>query len=493
MFGTLKRFLKDRRGNFALVSVFAFPVIFAGVAISVDLSNGLRLRTDLQNANDTAALFSARYYQVEKKVPTTEQVAAFINANLEQEATNVKLVHDKKKGEFTVTSQTTAKPYLMNFFGNRNEDYKALSVATLGVDGILEFALALDTTWSMNFENRMPGLKAAANTFVGMLMDVKDQGANVRGSIVPFARYVNVGTSRRKEPWMDVPDDIDTRKTEEICNTNTPVIGWTNCKKVCWPAKTINHPGSPKSCWNEDGQQVCSGPWPAWTENISAGCSDQCSPVYGTPVKTCETKTTGRLITWHGCVGSRDYPWNVTDDFSGKKFPGLLDIQCARELQPLTDNRTVLLNKIASLTPAENTYIPEGIMWGIRTLTAEKPFTEGSGTANEGKSQVHETRKALILMTDGMNTIQASGKWHNDTGDATTPNKLTLEACQEAKDLGMEVYTVTFGDQVPTQVRNMLDKCATDKEMNFHASDNEELMESFRDIADNLLSVRLSQ
>jgi hypothetical protein len=262
---------------------------------------------------------------------------------------------------------------------------------------------------------------------------------------------------------------------------------------VCWPAQTINHPAKPRSCWTEDGQQVCSGPHAAWTEYKSAGCRTQCDRWNTTTVQECKTNQTGgELRVWKGCVGSRDAPFNARDDFGGRKFPGLMNVDCAQEVLPLTDNRQALLNKINGLWPGDSTYIPEGIMWGARMLTATQPFTEAAGPSSN-QSQVHLNRKALIIMTDGMNTIQASGKWHNDTGNSSVPDALTLKACDEAKANGLEVYTVTFGNQVPVAVRDMLDKCASKKDYNFHASSNQALVNAFKDIADQLLSIRLTQ
>jgi Flp pilus assembly protein TadG len=491
----LKSFAKDRSGNFTMVAAISIPTLFAAVAMAVDITNVVRMGTELQDANDTAVLYAARHFQTEDKLPTNGQAEKFIEANYEGDATNVMLSFDKKTNEFTLTSEASFKPYIMGMFNRGTETSYALSKATLGVSGILEFALALDTTESMKYEGRMDGLKAAARNFVTMLYDVKDQGGDVRGAIVPFSRYVNVGVSRRKESWMDVPADIDTRKTERQCTTNTPTIGWTNCRTVTWPAQTINHPAKPSSCWMNDGVRVCNSGSAAWTEYKPAGSTQKCDPIYGTSVTTCNNVTTGRLITWHGCVGSRDYPYNVTDVFQGRKFPGLLDVTCADELMTLSDNRSMLLSKINNLTPADNTYIPEGVMWGMRTLTAWAPFTDGRGPSSRNEnseSATHEIRKALIIMTDGANTLSTQGAWHTG-GDVALSDKYMLEACEEAKSQNLEVYTIAFGSSMTASIKALLDVCATDPEMSFVATDATALNEAFKDIADQLLAIRLTE
>jgi predicted Fe-Mo cluster-binding NifX family protein len=333
---------------------------------------------------------------------------------------------------------------------------------------------------------------------------VKDRGADVKGAIVPFSRYVNVGVSRRNETWMDVPADVDTRKTVEKEKKEKPITGWKDCQTITYPAYTINHPG--KNAWteNRDGVIINHPAVPGWTENVPAGSWQDCKPIYG-PEKTVKwTETTGKLITWNGCVGSREYPYNLQEDYGTRKFPGLMDVKCADELQPLTEIRGQLVSTIAKLKPYDNTYIPDGIMWGIRMLTNSAPFTEAKAS-NPSVSAVTKDRKALILMTDGDNTLSPNaankaGKnnmspnsaWHEGS-DVVLANQYTIAACNEAKAKGLEVYTIAFGTSVSPDVKNLLDQCASKAEYSFEASNATALNTAFKDIADQLLSVRLSQ
>jgi Flp pilus assembly protein TadG len=490
----INRFLADKRGSFPIMAVIAFPVIFGGVALSVDLMNNLRMRTELQNASDTAVLYTTRFYQEKKALPTTLQVEKFIKANFNGPVQNVKISFDTVKSEMKLTSESAQTPYMMNYFGNHNSVLKAEARATLGVSGILEFALALDTTKSMNEEGRIGGLKTAANSFVNMMMDVKDRGADVRGGIVPFERYVNVGVGYRTAPWMQVPTEYDNRTYKQSCSK--PQISCNKTEQVCTPAQTINHPAQGGSCWYEDGIKKCWAGSAAWVENVAAKCKNKCTePVYGAEV--CTTKQTGGdNWTWKGCVLSRMNGWNVKEQFGGNKFTGILDGEswksCATPLQALTGTRSVLLGSISALTPSGDTYLPEGVMWGTRVLTMSEPFTE----SNDIVSGL-ETRKALILMTDGMNSLRSNQwGWHDalsNMEDSSEPDGVTLAACNEAKAKNIEVYTVSFGSAVPNKVKTMLDSCASKPEFNFHASNNADLLAAFRGIGDKLLSVRLSQ
>ena len=482
----IKKIVCDKRGNFAMMTVIAFPMLFAGVAFAIDISNNLRLKTDLQNANDTAVLYATRVYQETKIVPTQTQIQAFVQGNLVRgTVANVNVAFDATANVMTLTSESTSKPLLMNYFGNNVTKVGVLSKAKLGVSGILEFALALDTTWSMNDDGRIGGLKTAATSFVNMMMDVKDRGATVRGGIVPFERYVNVGLSNRNQSWMTVPAAYDDRKYTQECK-----IDETRCQK--WGKKTNNYPAQPGSCWYEDGVQKCWQGSAAWSETVNV-CTKG-------PSVCKQVGAGGAQYSWKGCVLSRMNGWNIKEEFGGQKFTGILDgtdsngypwKSCATEILPLTDSRTALLNSVNNLTPSGDTYIPEGIMWGTRLLTSGLPFTEASDDSVTAK------RRALVIMTDGQNSVLANQwGWHDNLPDPTNmtvPNNVTLQACNEAKSKGIEVYTVAFGSAVPTVIKNLLKQCASKPEFNSSASNNSELLAVFKDIGDNLLGVRLTQ
>jgi hypothetical protein len=104
-------------------------------------------------------------------------------------------------------------------------------------------------------------------------------------------------------------------------------------------------------------------------------------------------------------------------------------------------------------------------------------------------------------MTDGTNTLSpeqidtapSANKIVHTGNDRKLANTYTAEACVQAKAAGLEVYTISFGNDVPNNIRDLLETCASKPQLYFHASNSAALTAAFNDIADELLSIRLTQ
>lgn len=139
--------------------------------------------------------------------------------------------------------------------------------------------------------------------------------------------------------------------------------------------------------------------------------------------------------------------------------------------QPLTDDRDVIIAAIRAQTAlgsASGTVISEGIKWARHVLTPEPPFTEASDR--------DDMRKIMILLTDGDTEDGKCGGsyavsytpndyWtnayygmldmnsHCENGGAL--NNAMLQEAQKAKDAGIEIFSVRFGDSDATDVALM--------------------------------------
>jgi hypothetical protein len=161
-----------------------------------------------------------------------------------------------------------------------------------------------------------------------------------------------------------------------------------------------------------------------------------------------------------------------------------MNISCGEEIQELTSDMTAVRSKIDSLTAYGKTYLPSDLMWGWRAVHPEQPLIEASSVAKQDKTTV------LIFMTDGANTRSQNGEYHNGR-DIDDANDLSKELCDGINADSIDIYTVAYDfDAADTLL--MLEKCATKKSMFYKADDSDSLIAAFKEIGENLFSLRLS-
>ena len=196
-----------------------------------------------------------------------------------------------------------------------------------------------------------------------------------------------------------------------------------------------------------------------------------------------------KSTSFKGCVGSRNYPANTTDfDYNVNPVPAVLGAPCPNDLLALTDNRTTIENAIDAMKGSGWTYIPAGLAWGWRVISAEAPFTEGV-TAAELKDK--NGFKAIILMTDGENTKSPDYPTHNKS-DIINANKITDELCDAIKKENIIVYTIAFAVTDNT-IKALLEDCGSTPSHYFEPNTTGELSAAFESIAGSLRTIALTQ
>ena len=462
-----KTFIRDSRANTAIVfALSAIPmVIIAGGVI--DLVSAHSTKSKLQKAVDSAALAAAAAAQISdseaKAVGLKAFALNFAGNGAEQYVTSPDVT---VTDEQVVATATTHRPTtFLKMIGINTMDVFVKAVAKRGSGGALEIALVLDNTKSMDHDNKIDDLKTAASELVSTLSS-KTKKNNPKIALVPYATYVNIGTDRRGEPWLDVPPD-------------TP--GEYSCHQV--------PDYDPNNCWTETGTSWQDGSTETYTytQCQQIGSHEECS-------------TSGE-ITWHGCVGSREYPTNIDNStVNGNKIKGVSGPWCQRPLVSLTDDEPLLQDEISKMsTGANGTYIPVGLMWGWRALSKNEPLTEATSKTYAKKNHI---AKVLVLMTDGMNTCVKGhsenplslsnrehwcGESHEHEADS-----LTVELCTNIKNDGITIFTVAF--KVPDQAaKDVLKSCASDADKFYDATDSAKLASAFQSIAASLSQVYLAE
>jgi hypothetical protein len=186
---------------------------------------------------------------------------------------------------------------------------------------------------------------------------------------------------------------------------------------------------------------------------------------------------------------------------------------CQTPILVQSNKKKKIRDHIHSLAPAGNTNSAEGMMWGWRLLSPEAPF-ESDIPYND-----NEWQKAVVLMTDGFNTVGSRDGYRGstisaygyareqrmgvgiDTADEmlTEMNRKLLRICTRMKQKGILVYAITFGlsDSDPDELatKNTFRACANESAAPYYfdAPSGSDLEDAFKDIAADLVKLHVSR
>ncbi|WP_281379129.1 TadE/TadG family type IV pilus assembly protein [Chthonobacter rhizosphaerae] len=478
---TRRSLWRDRSGATALMfSIAAVPVLLT-MGAGMDYTRQYNAKVHAQEVLD-GALLAASSSHAANEEEIRDIVEAYVAANTNparlQDPKVYDIDFDDENDRITASLAATIEPMFVRIAGVDTLGVDVASSVLRGVAGSLEVALVLDNTWSMSETDaagvkKIDALKKAATSLVNELK--KDDAADVKVAIVPYADYVNVGTSNRNASWLSVPADYSVT-TEKVCTTKTTYQSCT--KKTC--TRTV------------DGV----------VEYYE--CNDVCTTYEGKPYQSCTGGTTN--YKWYGCVGSRRAAnLRLADTQTDVPYPGLLATSrnCLNPIVPLTTSKSTLTTAINGLIINVGgykplTYIPAGLIWGVNVLSPTAPFSEGKTYDTKNM----RPRKVLVLMTDGENTLRfdsADGKHKAPSGNATAKaaqlkatNKDTVSICTYAKSKNIEIYTVALAvDDADAKV--MLGDCASGSDHFFDTSSTSAMASAFAVIAASLREIRLER
>lgn len=449
-----KKYLLNTSGNFGIMFALFATVLLMGAGVAVDIAGVTKHKTQIQSYADLGVLAaSASDLKKEKQIKKLVKKTIKGNNTYGYKLTTNVTFEDKHIQVHVSTQYQTA---LMGIFGKKEIRVEAISEAPQKEDIPINIALVLDTTDSME------GAKLVSmQTAVGKLItSFKTMENDLKVAVVPFSDYVNVGMSNRGVKWMDVPADTSTPVTPDCYERQDSV-----CSGGTTPVTEVRY---------KDGTPY------DYTYNQCNGWSND-----GAPYNYCPAPYT-EDVTWSGCAGSRDSNNHKEPRYKKNPIPGIMNETCGEEVLPLTDNMHDVESKIAALTTDGNTYVPAGLIWGWRMLDSKNPFNDLSN--KEAKRQ-----RALVLMTDGKNTLSLNQPKHNG-GDEAAANALTSELCELIKLENIQIYSVAYkfggGD---AKAKSIIRECATQPGMFFDANNQSELESAFENIGRSLFTVRLTR
>ncbi len=193
----------------------------------------------------------------------------------------------------------------------------------------------------------------------------------------------------------------------------------------------------------------------------------------------------------------------------------------SRPITTLTNNNSTLTSQINALYAKGSTNLFSGVMWGWRTISPNGPFNtqvtpaSGIGPQNAQSYTATNNVKVIILMTDGYNSWNALDSNYSDRVSTYSPfgyfdnsrlgttnssnwrsvmDTATLQACTNAKNAGIQIYTVGFSipsAPIDSAGISLLQSCATTSSMAYIAQDGSTLVTTFQNIANQLSALRL--
>jgi Flp pilus assembly protein TadG len=495
---TIRRFAREDRGVVLILFLLVVIPLLLTVAIVIDFSQTLIVKRQLTSAVDSAALSLGALPEIQDSAALRDKADAYITAHYPEKAIGTlrsDLTTAVRNGDMVSVSATAEIPTA--FLGITGKDKWTVTVnsSVFRRENKLEVVLVLDNTGSMG-GSKLASMKASANTLVDILFGEDQVSDKVKVGIVPFANAVNVNVPATT-PWLDVANpsplnwsiisDLQNRPNRSVLSLFGGILGesWKGCVRArIDPFDT------------QDTEPVAGNtlftpyfaPDEGWVD-IRNGNNFVLLNLLGLPVT------------------------NVLKYFlpSVRLGGGSPNYKCGEPIQPLTNDRATITSRISAMRADGNTVIPEGLAWGWRLISPGAPFSEGVAYTQQ------DVVKAIILLTDGENSVQGNGSFGsfftaygyknipatgnqlganaNGTLDAKTTqlcNNIKADQDGDPNDKDILLYTIIFNvnsNQIQTLMRN----CATDEGKFFNSPDAEDLQTAFQSIAVGLNELRIAR
>ena len=512
-------------------------MLIGAVAVAVDIGRGQVAQSKLQASLDSAGLAAgAMVGQNLDEDLLKPEAEKYLNANFHGstiDATISDFDLDLSEDETIVTleAEATLPTTFMRIFGKNQMQVSARSEITREMTG-LEVALVLDVTGSMDdpvgngdSTKKIAALRTAGNDLVNILFGSNEEVDDLWVGVVPFSQSVNIGTNRAD--WLE-----DLSNYTDMIYCSGPTSGTPKCPADSYtinaatvstrtnPITRVNRymDAAPSGWYFKDGTTGERHGWwgcvlERWDNNrdVTDDTPDvQKWETYFVPDTSSHELNPGGANNNNWRFNNGDYKVNRDHDDDGNDEEVSANKGCPEQsITTLTNKKADLLAAINGLVyPRGNTHIPVGAVWGWRLLSPEwRGLWGGDMDANDLPLEYDEplSQKAMILMTDGINTMNdnlyTAYGWLDDgnlgttsSGTAVTKlNQKTTTICNAMKAKGVLIYTIVFGNGSNTTSKNLMKNCASEADFYFFSPSAESLKTAFKAIGDSLSKLRVSR
>jgi Flp pilus assembly protein TadG len=552
----LRAFRRSRRGNVAIIFGLSLVPLCVAAGAGLDLSRAMIVRARMVQALDAAGLaVGSDTGDTQQNLQTLAQ--KYFNANYTTDssfgtpAPVSVTIANQSVTLGTNISMPTVLVRVADIIGCTKCDNISVTASSEVVWGQTKLwvSLVLDNTGSMTQTDstgtsKISALKSATHQLLTILQNAAAHPGDVKVSIIPFSKDVNLGTGYAGVTWIDWTDwaaappnstPAVTKGPGDTCpyGTTTSPYGYgcttgptngASSSSTILSTCTINgtsrtgcicpgvddggyYNGSQHSGFNggHNGHyyngcydSVYNGTKTTVSSGSNATCNGyvNCSCTGSFSSKVCKANNYSHTwyanahSTWTGCIMDRTQSYdiqNTTPTGTSTDFPAENAQSCPPgHLGTLSYDWTSLSSQVDAMTAQGSTNQTVGLAWGWQALTDGNPLNAGTLPG--------DTHEIIILLSDGFNT---QDRWYGNGIDQSTGTNSVDDRmnriCTNVHSANITVYTV-FVDLAGTQGSStVLQNCASDSSKYFDLTTSGSIITTFNQIATQITQLRVAQ
>lgn len=545
----IQKFANEQRGSVAVLSGVTLMLVAMAAAGAVDVTNATKERHRLQDLADASSIAAARLPGATPAERRKAAIATFESSEQckRTQCNDIKVKTDKD-GMVTVTATADVPTSFLKIatINTIAVDVEASAIAAPPKD--LEVAMMLDYSGSMRANGKYTAMGSAATSFVDQVESNTDGLGKIalvpfsKYVLAPMeGRYVydvanatSLGDEKifgcvlnRQHPYSINADTPNTVTEGSLW----PVLSYVKSEEATSGGYSDDYTGQQQAPNGSASYSISGlngsvsfdldiyddpsdGITPMSGLGSGAAHPDTGAPTYtidGNNTRSYQLKTAAltseeiayieqhvSFVNFLPAAGPTGVPlnnyagsdgWNLPPDaalppefqtaLSTETLPPFCQRYVENELwlRPLSTDYNGLRDAFQGMQPSGLTNIALALDLGWHSLTPNAPFEEPSDD--------EKVERIAVLLTDGVQTVQAHGP--GDKYNIDSANSNIASSCKAMKDARISIYTIAF-DIKSDATREMLRECSSGNGYFHEPSDGGELEGVFDSIFDKISS-----
>lgn len=424
------RLLRDRRGNFGMMTAIMLPVMIGGAGVAVDTTNMVLYRSQLQEATDAGAL----------------AVATALARGMDRTAAE-QLGKDFTAGQ--MANYISGDPAAMsNIKSNTGVDIvpgTSTSATATGTTVTTSYSAQVTSAYDMPLNGMTRLLTGNAWTSVTL----STSSTSTSSTSTTTANGNSTGT-----PTNTGPGTSTGTNTTDTAHSLSLYLVLDRSGSMGEATDTINaaQPTKTQTTTTKVNAPCANNPKKTCTTNVTTTTTVNNYYTKMEALKIAVTNLTGQL---NKSDPNMQYVRTGADSYS----------TYADTASSLAWGTTAAMAYVNKLSASGTTDSSGAFIAAYNALTATSPSEE---SLHEAKTPGAVLTKTIVFMTDGANNVN----------NATTT---TLDYCNRAKNAGIQIYTIAL--MAPPDGQALLKACATTQDkFYFDAQNASDLVKAFETI-----------